>query len=190
MKAFHAYRRPAGLTLIELMVAVGVLGIAALIAVPNVQQLINNNRVAAQSNELVSLLHLARNQAIRLNALVELRLAANGNAWTGRVFIDECTVVVEGNEVSCAAAEGCPQVDGFIRCLTASGLNLNGGAYSQTLTFNNRGYLGAGSENWEANMAVLRLRHPQCRGALQHREISVLPTGQIEVQALDCDPDP
>lgn len=54
-----------GFTLVELMIIVTLLGIFAAIAVPSFSRLIENNRVQAANNELVSLLQYARAYAVQ-----------------------------------------------------------------------------------------------------------------------------
>jgi len=59
-----------GFTIVELMITIVVLGIALAFAVPNMQGLIMNNRLTSQLNLLSSNLALARNEAVKQNALV------------------------------------------------------------------------------------------------------------------------
>jgi type IV fimbrial biogenesis protein FimT len=58
-------RRQRGFTLVELMVSVTVLGVLAVVAVPSFTNMMNRNRLAAQSNELLSAIQYARTEAIR-----------------------------------------------------------------------------------------------------------------------------
>jgi type IV fimbrial biogenesis protein FimT len=58
-------QRHAGFTLIELMVTVLLVSIIAGIAVPAVRDMMERNRLVAQTNELISILNLARSEAIR-----------------------------------------------------------------------------------------------------------------------------
>ena len=67
------FRKPGsshGFTLVELMVTVSVMVILAAIAMPSMTTMVNNGRVAGQTEELVSALQLARAEAIRRNARV------------------------------------------------------------------------------------------------------------------------
>lgn len=54
-----------GLTLVELMIAVGIVIILSAIAVPKVFQVLDHNTIATSSNLFVQSLHLARSEAIR-----------------------------------------------------------------------------------------------------------------------------
>ena len=66
----------------ELMVAIFVLGILAAIAVPSFTGMLNKNRLASQSNELLSGIQFARIEAIRTNAKVTFCCAATATAAT------------------------------------------------------------------------------------------------------------
>src|SRR5690349_9752111 len=63
-------RHSRGFTLIELMVSIFVLGILTALAVPSFVGMMNRNRLASQSNELLAAVQYARIEAIRTNAKV------------------------------------------------------------------------------------------------------------------------
>ena len=72
--------RARGFTLIELMVALSVLGILALIAVPSFRDAGLPSQLRAVANDLVGATQLARSEAIKRNAVVTLCVSAGGTA--------------------------------------------------------------------------------------------------------------
>jgi len=75
MRPMKRYSR--GFTLIELMVSIFVLGILTAMAVPSFVGMMNRNRLASQSNELLAAVQYARIEAIRTNAKVTFCGAAS-----------------------------------------------------------------------------------------------------------------
>lgn len=57
--------RQTGFTLIELMVTIAVLGILLSIAIPSFQNMLLGNRIAAQTNQLITALNYARSEAVK-----------------------------------------------------------------------------------------------------------------------------
>lgn len=72
--------RDAGFTLVELMVTVVVAAILLAVGVPSFRELIQNNRLATATNEVVATLHLARSEAVKGNARVTVCKSANGTS--------------------------------------------------------------------------------------------------------------
>lgn len=69
-----------GFTIVELLVALTIVAILAAVAAPSFTSVVNNNRLAAQSNELLSAIQYARTEAIRTNARVTFCGAASADA--------------------------------------------------------------------------------------------------------------
>lgn len=161
MKKSH-YR---GFTLIELIVAIAVAAILLTVAVPSLTKLIRDNRVASQTNELVALINLARNEAIRRNKSIDVDLISETDGWGAEVRTpdgaedsEECTV-------------------GVLRCTDYNDVLLTA---PNSLTFNNRGYLAPFSP------VSIALQHTDCSGDRQRREIDILPTGQVSANNAAC----
>ena len=165
-----------GFTLVELLIVIAVLAIGLTIAVPSMQEFLKNNRVASQNNELVALISLAKSQAIRRNEPWQVRLDSDGFWWSGNVRPAE-----GGLDPDDPDDAGCPEIPDVVRCSDFQGVQLTG---AQIITFNNRGFLDLGSEDWDPVNLVLE--HRNCTGARQKREIEVLPTGQITSRAVPC----
>ncbi len=85
-----------GFTLIELIVAIAVVGILVAVAVPSFASLVNGNRLTASVNELAAGIQSARMEAIRRNSRVVLCRSDNGStcnagagSWKGWIsFVD------------------------------------------------------------------------------------------------------
>lgn len=76
----HSSQRADGFTLTELLVALTVLAILAMLAAPGMGRLLERHRLAATGNELLTLALLARNQALLHNTRVTLCRSLNPNA--------------------------------------------------------------------------------------------------------------
>jgi type IV fimbrial biogenesis protein FimT len=103
-----------GFNLLELMAAVAVLGILLALGVPSFTQMIRNNRVVANTNELVVALSVARSEAVtrglptavcaRTSPTSDVCRTGTANSWTGGwlVFVDAvgaAGVINTGDEI-------------------------------------------------------------------------------------------
>jgi len=73
-----ARRAAAGFTLIELMVAVTILAVLAMLAAPSFNEAILSNRLASYANTFMASAQLARSEAIKRNATVVMCRSADG----------------------------------------------------------------------------------------------------------------
>jgi len=91
-----------GFTLLELIITMAIAAILLTIAVPSFQTTIANNRLATQTNSLVTDINIARSEAVKRGTGVILCNSADpnavapacigaGNVWTGGwiVFVDD-----------------------------------------------------------------------------------------------------
>ncbi len=72
--------RQLGFTIIELMVAIAVLGVLMGIGVPGMQSFLQNSRLTSQINLLSTSLAIARSEAIKRNDRVLICVSTNGTA--------------------------------------------------------------------------------------------------------------
>lgn len=80
MKRIATDRGQRGFTLMELMLTITVLGVLTALSVPSFQTMMNRNRLAAESNELLAGIQYARMEAIRTSARVTFCGTASADA--------------------------------------------------------------------------------------------------------------
>jgi type IV fimbrial biogenesis protein FimT len=196
----------SGLTLIELLIALTIIGVLAAIAAPGMGTIIKNQRLTAQANDLVADLNLARSEAVKRATWVTVCKTANPNAaspacdtaasnqWTaGRViFVDsgsgtstnDGNGVINTNEIVLRVRQG-----------LEGGNKLHGDSVytgTATGTANKITYLASGMTNLEPksggtpaeseNQLVLC----DSRGPSQARRIAVTSlTGRVRVTKTD-----
>ena len=86
--------RQTGFTLLELMIVVAIAGIVMAIGVPSFQSITTNNRIAANTNEFITALNLARSEAVKRGAAVSVCKSANGATCTTSGDWDQGWIVI------------------------------------------------------------------------------------------------
>ena len=79
MKKHSVATRQKGFTAIELMITLVIAGILVTVGVPSIKAFLQNNRLIAASNELVSAFNIARSEAIKLNSRVTICESSDGS---------------------------------------------------------------------------------------------------------------
>lgn len=105
-------RRQGGFTLIELMVAIGILAIVLSIGVPSYRGIVMDNRMASQANLFATSIKLARSNAVRFQRNATVCSSANfdaavptcssSNDWSGGwiVWVDkDRDAATDANEI-------------------------------------------------------------------------------------------
>ena len=77
-----ALGRHAGVTLIEIMIAIVILAVLSTIGVPSFVNMIKSNRLSAQASEVTSSIRLARSEAIKRNGKVSLVSKGVDGSWS------------------------------------------------------------------------------------------------------------
>ena len=81
-KKSNKINNQSGMTLVEMMIAVSILGILASVAVPNMMDLLKDAKLSSQSDLLVTTLNNARLEAIKQRKDIQFCPAANANTAT------------------------------------------------------------------------------------------------------------
>lgn len=143
-----------GFTLIELVVTIAVAAILLGVAVPSFQEIIKNNRMAANVNEFISALNLARSEAIKRGVSVTVCWSGDGaacgaggtnwmNGWI--VFAENAGNIGTANlgTGACLLTEDC-----LLRVYPAlsAGYTFDGNnPVTNRITYNSRGMSAAGT---------------------------------------------
>jgi type IV fimbrial biogenesis protein FimT len=99
-------RRVGGFTLVELMITVAIVAVLASLAVPSLRDWIQQKRVLAAAERLVSDLELAQAAAVKRDRDITVHFAGSGStAWCWG--LDD-----SGGDCDCAAGTGCQIVAG------------------------------------------------------------------------------
>lgn len=138
-----------GFTLVELMITLFIVGVLLMVGVPSLKTFMQGNQLVASTNELVSALHIARSEAIKLNSRVTLCESSNGSTCsTSGSWKDGWIVFVDANGdlnntgAPCAATNTDCLLrihDGFSdNQLTVAGIDTSSAAIN-AFTFSSRG---------------------------------------------------
>ena len=167
MKIHHALlpapaARPdeAGFTLIELLIVVGIMGIAALMAVPNYIQWNARSQLRQAVSELQGNFSLARMVAMNLNTTVIVTPSVTGGQLTATFTNPAGGTVMSPFTETVRELTGVTVTGGSTVQFNSLGLRVGGGGPIQTVTLTNRygliysiGVTAGGKVRWCANTA-------------------------------------
>ena len=88
-----------GFSLVELIVAVAVLGILTAFAIPSFNETILSFKLRSYANELVGHAYLARGEAIKINAPVTICVSTNGTSCSTTDDWEDGWIVLSGTTV-------------------------------------------------------------------------------------------
>lgn len=128
----------AGFTLTELLITLAVVVILTIVAVPSFKTLIYSSRLTSTSNDMVAALNLARLEAVKSNATVQLcsdSAAANTTDTLGTACTTQAGAVYLWPSSSSSAVQVLARVGGIVAPLQLSGsvaaLRFNGQGLAQ-----------------------------------------------------------
>ncbi len=149
-------------TLVELMVTISILAILSTIAVPSFNSFINNNKLAAVSNDLYSAVSMARSEAVKLK--VEVTLSPVNNNWSNG------WVITKGAEESTETL--------FNRGAISKGLSLDSSSSTESIVLDSSGY--SRTKHW-GDVGVIF-----CGSNKSGRKVDVTPSGTVKITKIDC----
>lgn len=170
-----------GFSMLELMVAVTVLGILFGIGVPSFNAMIRNNRVASNTNEIVLALSVARSEAVRRGLPVSVCAATTPTSST------------------CVAAGASNWANGWIVFTDATGAagavngpadailqRFDGVPNGIALTSNSHGFVRFAATGLPTSVeTIFTLKHSQCTGN-NRRMIKLTITGRVNTNKVAC----
>lgn len=143
-------KKHIGFTLVELMITLFIVSVLLTVGIPSMKTLMKGNQLVAASNELVSAFHLARSEAIKLNARVSICESSDGancsatgswdNGWI--VFVDSNSDLLNTGAPCAAIGTDCLLRihDGYADSdLVITGLYDSTAAAATSFTFTSRG---------------------------------------------------
>ncbi len=145
-----------GFTMIELVVAIGIVSVLVGLAIPSFSSLFQTTRLSSYSNELVGTALLARSEAIKQNADVRMCVSNNGTSCTDGNWND-------GYLVECKTTDGerCssnPPNSATTLVLASQAKTANGWKITERNGVTSIAFKATGSGATQAEMKVCRLQ--------------------------------
>lgn len=161
-----------GFTLIELMITLSIAAILLGVAVPNFITFIQNNRLASQANDLVTMLNYARSEAVKRNQRITVCSRTDDTTCSGTTNWDNGLLVFADNN-------GDGVVDGGedilqVRQGLESGNTLRAGARTR-VTYQSNGFSTGFNDTF---------RLCDTRGTASARAIVISMQGRVSTAAL------
>ncbi len=159
-----AINKSNGVTMVELMIVVVIIGIIAGFAVPQYGSLMNKKKLLTESRRITSMLKLARSEARARGTRVTLS-RPDGTDWGGLLTVTEVRTDAAGNE-EIKVAEG------------RGNLSVDASFDENTITFNPRGWV-------QSRFTIGICSSPDVK--TDGRLISVNRVGKIDERPLEDD---
>ena len=160
--------KQAGFTLIELMVAVVIVGIVAAIAVPSFEYTIANSRISSTANNVVGAFNLARVEAAQRGTDVNISSVSGTTNWGSQGY----RIWLDGD------ADNAYDAGEELRVYdpVGNGLTLTAGGTATTIDFNASGFASA----------AITLTLCSSSTAIDDRQIATALSGRVSITEVNC----
>ena len=148
-------RLARGFSVLEVIVVVGIIGLLLSLGVPSFFTYTQNMQIRSAAEQVTAGLHIAKNEAIRRNALIQLTISNN----TGWAITDVNNVVLQTRDPN----EGSVNVSTVI--LPAG---------SSAVTFNGMGRVVPVNDDGTPAIAQINLDNPQSSNAADRRTLQIM----------------
>lgn len=140
----RSVKQSRGVTLLELMIVLAIIGIIAGFAFPQYGGLMKRQGLLAESKRITSLLKLARSEARARASYVVL--SKSGASWSGDIQVYDAPGPSKGNRSFVAADASNPINDEMIRDANASGRVISAdSSVDEFITFGPKGWSEGGA---------------------------------------------
>jgi len=171
-----------GFSIVELMIAVVILGILMGIGIPSFQSTVKNNRMTSELNAFITALNQARSEAVKQNLEVALCPSTNGTSCAGStswetgwvVYVDRDNdgVIDGGNACGAAATDDCML---SVQSGLSGDITLRSGSSSVS-------YFGTGASNGAETFTIC-----DSRGADHAKAVIISSTGRPRTSTTQAD---
>ena len=166
-------KRTSGFTLLELMVAIALIGILLALAGPSFRDFTSSNRVTAANNNLITALNLARAEATRRSTPVAICPSADGKTCGDATNWASGWIVFQNPGTAGVIA----QASDVLQAWNGETGNISFSTTSTYIQYQPTGTVAAA--------ASFDVSYPACHG-LQKRHIQVSAGGTISTQRQPC----
>lgn len=172
----------SGFTILELMITVAVLSILVGIAVPSFNEMIRQNRLATQTNDLLTATAVARSEAIKRGSRVTLCPAnGDGSDCAGNAQWSTGWLVISDEGPNVGRLDAGEMV--LQRWPAATGQNL---VVNNAQNLTSISYRGSGATDLGAVATTFAITTAPCKNPNGRRTVEVAPAGRARATRENC----